>query len=57
MKSVLPSLKPSKLDEQGMQDAAGEATFSYGLLHTNEKVLDDQLELIYNSSVRTQDVV
>ena len=30
--------------------------FSYGALLTDEQVLDDQLELIYNSSVRTQDV-
>ena len=33
------------------------AAFSYGPLHTDEKVLDDQLEPIYNSSVRTQDEV
>ena len=30
--------------------------FSYGPLHMDEQVLDDQLELIYRSSVRTQDV-
>ena len=46
-----------------MRDAAGEVrtnsqtTFSNGPLHTDEQVLDDQLELIYNSSVRTQNVV
>ena len=32
-------------------------TFSYAPLHTNEQVLDDQLELINNSSVWTQDIV
>ena len=46
-----------------MCDTAGEVntnskvTFSYGPLHTDEQVLDDQIELIYNNSVRTQDVV
>ena len=34
-----------------------EATFSHGALHTKEQVLDSQLELIYNSSVQTQNVV
>ena len=29
--------------------------FSYGLHHMDEQMLDDQLELIYNSSVWTQD--
>ena len=28
----------------------------YGPLHTNEQVLGDQLELLGNSSVRTQDI-
>ena len=32
-------------------------TFSYEPLHTEEQVFDNQLELIYNSSVQTQDVV
>ena len=46
-----------------MQDTAGEVrtnsapTFSYGLFHTEEQVLDDQLDLIYNSCVQTQEVV
>ena len=33
------------------------ATFSYGPLDTDKQLLDNQLELIYNNSVRTQDVV
>ena len=32
-------------------------TFSYEPLNTDMQVFDDQLELIYNGSVRTQDVV
>ena len=46
-----------------MQDTAGEirtnawATFSDEPLHTDVQVLADQLELIYDSSVRRQDVV
>ena len=46
-----------------MRDTTGEvernskATISYGLLHTDVQVLDDQHELIYNSSIRTQDIV
>ena len=32
-------------------------TLSYGPFHMDVQVLDDQLELILNSSVRTQDVV
>ena len=32
-------------------------TFSYGPLHTDEHILDDQLDIIYNTFVRTQDVV
>ena len=61
--SYLPSLKPSKLDEQDMRDAAGEdrtnssITFSYRLLHMNVPMLVDQQELTYNSSMWTQDVV
>ena len=31
-------------------------TFSFGLLHSDKQELDDQLELIYSSSVRAQDV-
>ena len=44
-----------------MQDTPGGAktnslaTFSYGALHTQAQVKENQLELIYNSSVRTQD--
>ena len=34
-----------------------QAIFSYGSIHTDMQVLDDQLELIYNSSVWTQDTV
>ena len=33
------------------------ATFSCGPLHSDEEALDDQLEHIYNGSVRTQDLV
>ena len=61
--TYLPSLKPSKLDEPDMQDTAREirtylsATFSFGPLHTEEKVLDDQLEIIYKSSLRIQYIV
>ena len=33
------------------------ATFCYGPLHPDMQVLDNQLELIYNSSVQTQDVI
>ena len=46
-----------------MRDTAGDlrtksrTIFTDGPLHTDEQVLDDQLELIYNSFVRTQDVV
>ena len=34
-----------------------ETTFSNRPLDTDMQVLDDQLELIYNSPVRTQEVV
>ena len=46
-----------------MQDTAGEVKtnslemFSNGPLQTDVQVLNDQQELIYNSSVRTQDLV
>ena len=46
-----------------MRDTAGEvrtnsyAMFSYGPLHTDEQVLEDQLDIIYKSSVQTQDEV
>ena len=33
------------------------ATFFSGFLHSDVQVLDDQLELIHNSSVRTQGVI
>ena len=33
------------------------ATFSNGRLHMDLQVLDDQLELTYNSPVRTKNVV
>ena len=42
-----------------MRDFAGEVrtdfqvTFSYGHLHTDVEVLDDQQELIYKSSIQT----
>ena len=54
--TYLPSLKPFKLDEQGMLDTPGKVrvnsstTFSSGL-HMDEQVLDDQLGLIYNDCV------
>ena len=57
-----PSAKSSKLDEPNLPDNAGEirtnsqTMYICGPLHTNEKVLDNQLEHIYNSSVRIQDV-
>ena len=57
-----PSLKPSKSDEQDLLDTAGEvrinssATYSSASLHTDEQLLGDQLELMYSSSVRRQDV-
>ena len=42
-----------------MQETAGEVrvTFFSGPLHTDEQVLDDQQELIYNSSVQKQDLL
>ena len=46
-----------------MRDTVGEVrmnsylTFSKGPLHTEEQVLDDQLEFIYYSSIQTQNVV
>ena len=61
MVTYLPSRRPSKLDEQDMEDTAGEsrtnslATF-YWPLQTNTQVLDEQLEHIYDSYVRIQDV-
>ena len=54
------SQKTSKLNEQDMQDAAGEVKDEIirdVLLWTpsyDEQVLDNQLELIYNNTVRTQ---
>ena len=62
MATYHPSWKPSKLDEPDMWDTAGEVRanslvmYYSGPLHTNEQVLDDQLEPIYNSSVPIQDV-
>ena len=58
----LPSQKPSK-DELDMQDTAEEArtnskvTVFYGPLHMDVPVLAEQEELIYISSVQTQDVI
>ena len=55
--------KLSKLDEQDMRDNAGEVrtnlkvTLSYGPFHTEEHMLDEQPDLICNSSVRTPDIV
>ena len=49
--TYIPNLNPSKLKEQNMGETGAEvrmnplATFSYGPLHTEEQVLDDQLEL------------
>ena len=57
---LLPISKTIQKDEQDMQDTAGEVrtnSFSNGPLQTDVQVLDHQLELIYNSSVRTQYVV
>ena len=57
-----PSRKPSKLDEQDMQDTVGEvstnllAMYSCGPLHTDEQVMGDQLESIYKDSILIQDV-
>ena len=62
MVTSLPSLKPSKSDEQDLQDTTREVRrnswvmFSSGPLHMDEQVLNDQLELIHSSSVQTQDV-
>ena len=44
-------------DIAGEERANSEAMYSSGPLYTDKQVLDDQLELIYNSSVRIQDVV
>ena len=58
----LDMTKISKLDEPDMLDTAGEvrtnslAMFSYGRLHTDEKELDNLLELRYKSSVLILDV-
>ena len=57
MIAYFPSLKPSKLDEKILQDTARDVRtnssvmFSYGPLHRDKKMLDDQLELISNSPV------
>ena len=56
-------LKTIQLDEQNMWNIAGEvrtisqATFFKWTFRTDVQVLDNQLELIYNCSVRTQHVV
>ena len=61
--TYFPSLKPTKQNEEDMQNTAGESrtnsevTFSYGLFHMVVPVLADQQELTYNSSVETQGVV
>ena len=54
-----PSLKPFESDEQDMRYTAYEFISDVLLLplDTDEQVLDNKLEHIYNSSVRTQDVV
>ena len=55
-------LSPISKDEQVILDTAGEArsksqvTFFYGLLHLDELVLTHKQELIYISSMRTQNV-
>ena len=55
--------KPLKLDKHGMRNTAREVrinskvTSSYRALHMDKQVLDDQQELIFNSSVYIQDVV
>ena len=61
--AYLPSLKLTKLEEKDMQVTVGlvrmnlYATFSNVHIYTDEQVFDDQLQLIYNSSVQTQDGV
>ena len=60
--TYLPSLNPFKSDQQNIRYTAevrvsSKMTFSCGLLHADEQVLDVRLELIYNSCVETQDVV
>ena len=63
MATHLPSQKPFKLDEQDMRVTAREVrtnsqgTFSCRPFHTEKHVLDNQLELIYNTSVRIYDVI
>ena len=59
MHIYLPSLKPSKLDEQDVRYTVGEvransyATFTNEPLHTDMHVLAVQQGLMYNSFVRT----
>ena len=56
------SQKLSKLDKPDMQDTAGEVRmtsqgkYSSGSLHMDKQRQDNQLEPIYNSSVRIQDI-
>ncbi len=58
--TCLPSRKLYRLDEPDTPDTAGEArassnvAFSNRPLYTNAQVLKNQLELIYNSSLRIQ---
>ena len=61
--TYISSLKPSKSDEQDIRDTAGGVrtnsfeTFSGGPHYRDQQVLDDQLELIYDTFVWTQYVV
>ena len=48
---------PNKTDTAGEVRMNSWVMFSYGPLHIDMQELDDQLELINNISVRTQDVV
>ena len=60
--TCLSSRKLYKLDEPDMQDTAWEARtsssvmYSYGPPHMDKQKQDDQLEHIYSSYVRIQDV-
>ncbi len=62
MPTCLPSRKLYKLDEQDMQDTAGEAgtsssvMYSYGPPHMARQKQDDQLEYAFSSYVRIRDV-
>ena len=54
--TFLPSQKISKLDEQDMQDTAGEVMYSYGPPYMAEQKQDNQFEHTFSSYVRIRDV-